>query len=84
MLNKPSLNDFKRVSAEKALITMNTQLWTPYQHFTIVFKSNNFNTIIYTKYYCVPTFIPNKQSFKVLKQVSAKNVLRTLKTQLPT
>ena len=35
--------------------------------------------MIYTEYYCVPIFIPNKQSFNVFKQVSANKVLRALK-----
>ena len=48
---------------------------------TIVFNCNHFNTIIYTKYNCVPSFMLNKPSLNDFKRVSPKKALKTLKTQ---
>ena len=48
---------------------------------TNVFNSNHFNTIIYTKYNYVPSFMLNKPSLKDFKRLSPKKALKTLKTQ---
>ena len=48
---------------------------------TIVFNSNHFNTIIYTKYNCVPSFNLNKPSVNDFKRVIPKKALKTLKMQ---
>ena len=53
-------------------------------HMTIVFNSNHFNTIVYIKQYYVPNFIQNKPSLNYFMRESAKNALKTLKTQLST
>ena len=39
----------------------------------IVFNSNHFNTIIYTKLCCVLSFMQNKPSLNVVMRESAKN-----------
>ena len=49
---------------------------------TIVFNSNQFNIIKYTKYCFAPIFMPNKQRLHEFKQVSVKKALKTLKTKL--
>ena len=43
------------------------------KHMTNVFDSNLFHTIIYTKYCCVPSFVPNKPSLKHFMRESVKN-----------
>ena len=50
----------------------------------IDFDYNNFNTTIYTKYCCVLSFMPNKQSFDYLMRESAKNASKTFKTPYST
>ena len=49
MQNKPSLNDFMRESAKKALKTLKTQLKTQFQAYDFFFDSKKPKTIIYTK-----------------------------------
>ena len=43
------------------------------KNMTIVFDSNNWNTVIFTKKCCVPSFIPNKLWLNHFMQESAKN-----------
>ena len=42
------------------------------KHMTIVFESNYFNTIIYTKQCCVQGFVRNKPRLNHFKRESAK------------
>ena len=62
MPNKPNLKYFKRESAKNAEKTFKRNLERNFKHMTIVFDSNNFNTILYTKYCCVQSFMQNKPS----------------------
>ena len=43
-----------------------------FKHMTIVFNSNLFNTIIYTKECCVPSFVPIKQNMNYVTRESCK------------
>ena len=65
MQNKPSLNDIMRESAQKRIKKLKMHLCTiarNFKHMTIVLHSNHLNIIIYTKYYCVASFMANKPS----------------------
>ena len=44
------------------------------QHMTIVFNSNLFHTIIYTKQCCVPCFVPNKPLYARKCQIRLKKL----------
>ena len=47
--NKPNLNHFMQESAKKPKKFLKSNLARNFKHMTIVFDSNHFNTIIYTK-----------------------------------
>ena len=47
--NKPSLNHFMRESKKILKKPIKSNLARNFKHMTIVFDSNHFNTIIYTK-----------------------------------
>ena len=49
MPNKPSLNYFKRVSAKKVLKGKKRKYGRNFKDITIVFNSNHYKIIIYTK-----------------------------------
>ena len=84
MPNKLSLNNILRENAKNALKPLKLKLTRNLKHMTIDFDSNNFNTTIYTKYCCLLSFMPNKQSFNYLMRESAKNASKTFKTPYST
>ena len=49
---------------------------------TIIVASNNFNATIYSKYRCVPIFVPNKPSLNHLYEKGPKMLKKPLKSNL--
>ena len=48
-----------------------------FKHMTIIFVSNHLNTITYTNYCCVPSFVANKQCFNHFLREGAKKPKKT-------
>ena len=77
--NKPSLSHFKRQSGKNAKKPLKPNFAHTFKHMTIVFDSNNFNTIKYTKRCCLPSFVANKPSLNHFMRESAKNAKKNFK-----
>ena len=73
LIYKPSLNHFMRENAKNAKKPLKSNLARNFKYMTIVFNSNHFSTPIYTKYCCVPSFMPNKPNLNHFIRESAKN-----------
>ena len=71
--HKGGLNHFMREIAKNAYKITKRNLARNFKHMTIVFDSNDFKTIIYTKWCCVLCFAANKPSLNHLWRESAKN-----------
>ena len=80
--NKPSLNHSMRESAKKHKKAQKRILARNIKHMTIVFYSNHFNTILYTKKWCVPFFVAYKRSMNHFMRESAKNAKKPQKCNL--
>ena len=73
VINKPSVNNFKRESSKTLKKPQKRNLACKFKHMIIVLDSKHFNTIIYTKGYCVPYFVSKKLSSNHFMRESAKN-----------
>ena len=61
MGNKISLNKLMQESDKNALKKpQKRNIARNFKNMTTVLDSNHFNTITYTKYYCVPSFVSKK------------------------
>ena len=78
MPNKLSLNYYKLESAKKKKIKKPSKrnLACNLKHIKIFLNSNHFNTIIYIKHCCVPSYTPNKPSLNYFMRESAKKALK--------
>ena len=77
--NKPCLNHFMLESAKNVLKKFQKHnLARNFKHMTIVFDSNHFNTIQYSKQCSVPSFVANKPSFYYFLQECAENAFKNL------
>ena len=77
--NKPCSSYCMRESAKTLKNPLNHKLARNFKHMTIIFNSNHFNTTIYTKECCVPSFVQNKTKFELLL---CTKVPKTLKNPL--
>ena len=77
MANKPSFNHLLQESSKTLKKPQKSNLERNFKHMTIVYDSNYFKTIIYTKSCRVPSFVTNEPSLNTFKRESAKNVLKS-------
>ena len=74
------MNNFMRESAKKAKKKLEKcNLARNYKHMTIVFDSNHFNTIIYTKQCRVLCLLQNKPSLNHFMREKAKKAKKKFK-----
>ena len=83
MPNKPSVNYFIRESTKNAKKNpLKRHIARNFKHINIVFNSNLFNAIIYSKECCLPSLVPIKPNINYFIRESCKKALKTLKVKL--